>query len=76
MERYEVALLVHLLERLSWSNALFYHLLSRNEWVECHNLHSESLSLLSNEATYVTISLDTDFLALNLHTCTRSELVT
>ena len=75
MQRNKVTKFVHLLQRLCRGHTLFCNLLCRNERVKCHNLHAESLGLLSHETAHISISLDSYSLALNLHTCARSKLV-
>ena len=75
MERYEITLLIHLLETFSRNHSFRNHLFSRNKRVESHHFHSESLCLFSNQTADISICLDADFLALDFHSCARCELI-
>ena len=71
----EVAGCVHMLKRIGWLRSGLTNLLRRNERVDGHNTHSQSLGLLADQTTHVAEGLDADLLALDLGSRGRSELV-
>ena len=71
----EVAGCVHVLKRVGWFRSGLTDLLRRDERVDGHDAHSQSLGLLADQTADVAESLDADLPALDFSACGRGELV-